>query len=548
MTDMWLYLRSPELATTTEHRMSAEDTRIPLLEGLLDGLLTPAMLLGSAGQMLYANPACEAWLFDAGVSPQSQPGGRSIAAAALPRDAVCTPAELHGDRGFLVQRPSSAQQIDPVSGLPNAAAAFSTLTKTLRSVAALGNRLCVIHLNMESVRRMGASRGRQQALELERAVGQRIGSLARRGDFVCSLGQGSYCVLSLGCDQVEDALTAASRWVEALSRPYTIAGRDVVCGVAAGVAVAPEHGLAAADLLDHAASAAQLASEAGRNEVRVFAPAWAQALADDLDLESALAQGIEQGQLSLVYQPKFELEPEGLRPRLVGAEALVRWNHPERGLISPARFIPLAERSGLMQRLGAWVMDSACSQIARWQRLGLRVPAVAINVSGQQLVQGDFRWQVERCLSRHGLSASAISLEITESALLADVEESIRLLASLQAMGLSIAIDDFGTGFSSLAYLRRFPADVLKIDRTFVIGIDSDSQAAGILSAIVAMARTLGLELVVEGVENDAQRRALGALGCVLFQGFLFGRPERAESFAAAWLQAGAPSPQGVRV
>ena len=516
---------------------------LELLEQVLECLMVPMIVLAEDGELVYANGAGEAWLFESGIMPVTdlasgdELGVRRIAADALPRDALRSELHVNGAIGTLAHRPASAIQKDPVSGLPNATVAFSTLSKALAAARRLGNHISVTHVSTDLSRRVGVSRGRSDATRLEQALGERLRGLARRGEFPCSLGAGNYCILSMNCEQVEDAFSQAARWVDGLGRPLTVDGRDVVCNVSAGVAVAPEHGLEAGELLDRACFAAQLATRAGRNSIQGFSETLALAMAADMELESELAQGIERGELSLVYQPK--VLANGRNVALTGAEALLRWAHPQLGNISPARFIPIAERAGLMPRLGEWILDRVCAQVALWRNDGKAIVPVAVNVSGQQLAQANFRLRVEQCLSRHGLSAADISLEITESALLQDVDDSIRLLNSLRAMGLQIAIDDFGTGYSSLGYLRKFPANLLKIDRSFVDGIEDDYQAAGIFQAIVGMAETLNMELIVEGVESEGQHRALVSLGCERFQGYLFGRPERPELFAERWLSAG---------
>ncbi len=511
---------------------------LELLEQVLESLMVPMIVLAEDDELVYVNGAGEAWLFESGViANEDAQGARRLAREALPRDALRSELWVGEGLGLLAHRPASAVQKDPVSGLPNATVAFTTLSKSLVAARRLGNHLCVTHLATDMSRRVGITRGRSDSARFEQALGERVRSLARRGEYPCSLGAGNYCILSMNCEQVEDAFSHAARWVEGLSRPLAIEGRDVVCNVAAGIAIAPQHGDEAGELLDRAGFAAHLAGLTGRNAIQPFSETLAAAMAADMELESELAQGIERGELSLVYQPK--VYANGKSVALTGAEALVRWSHPQLGTISPARFIPIAERAGLMPRLGQWILDRVCAQVASWRQAGLYPVPVAVNVSGQQLAQAHFRLQVEQCLGRHRLSSADISLEITESALLQDVDESIRLLESLRAMGLQIAIDDFGTGYSSLGYLRRFPANLLKIDRSFVDGIEDDFQAAGIFQAIVGMAETLNLELIVEGVESEAQHRALVNLGCVRFQGYLFGRPERPEVFAERWLQAG---------
>ena len=280
-------------------------------------------------------------------------------------------------------------------------------------------------------------------------------------------------------------------------------------------------------LLTNAAAALRHAKEQGSNGYAFYSKELNARALIRLNTEGELRRALERREFRLFYQPKVD----ALSGRLLGAEALLRWQHPQRGLVGPGEFISVAESSGLIGALGAWVFSEACRQAKRWQAAGLIVPRVAVNVSGRQFADPNFVAKVQATLVASGLSAALIALELTESMVMRDPPQTVRALHQLKEIGVKLSIDDFGTGYSSLSYLKRFPLDELKIDRSFVDRIDADPDNAAIVVAVIALARSLGLSTVAEGVETPLQLRFLQEKGCDEIQGYLFGKPMPAESF-----------------
>jgi predicted signal transduction protein with EAL and GGDEF domain len=314
----------------------------------------------------------------------------------------------------------------------------------------------------------------------------------------------------------EDAITVASRVTAAMGAPFLLDGREVRVGASVGIARARGNDTAE-ELLRNADLAMYRAKATGKGRYEAFDPAMHVALIDRLELERDLRYAVERGEIALVYQPIVDMATG----EVSGAEALARWYHPVRGLIPPARFVPLAEETGLIGSLGRWVIMEACRQAAQWSDTA----SIAVNVSGRQLEDHGYIFDVADALERSGIAPERLVLEITESVLMRDPQAALERLGALRILGVRIAVDDFGTGYSSLAYLQRFPVNVLKIDKAFVTGVDEGEGGAALVRAIVALGRSLGLGTVAEGVETAEQARALRALGCHYGQGYLFSRP-----------------------
>jgi EAL domain-containing protein (putative c-di-GMP-specific phosphodiesterase class I) len=307
--------------------------------------------------------------------------------------------------------------------------------------------------------------------------------------------------------------------LDAVARPFELSSHRIHVTASVGVAVYPDDSADASALLRHADMAMYRAKELGKNAWQVYSKALRDTMAARLQIEQALRDGIVRGQLFLVYQPKLELSGG----RVVGLEALVRWRHPARGIVSPAEFVPVAEKTDLIVELGAWVLEAACAQMARWRSQGLSLP-VSINVSTRHFAHGTLVAAVEDALLRHRLPAELLELEITEGAMMSDVEQAQQQLLELDALGVAVSIDDFGTGYSSLALLPRLRVDALKIDRSFLASIERED-GESVYRAVLAMAEGLGLRTIAEGVETDAQAAFLRDAGCSQAQGFLFARP-----------------------
>jgi EAL domain-containing protein (putative c-di-GMP-specific phosphodiesterase class I) len=329
---------------------------------------------------------------------------------------------------------------------------------------------------------------------------------------------------------VEDAARIAERIAEALSRPFDLTDDEVLLATSVGIALSSGPGDTPETLLRDADAAMYRAKEGGRNRYEVFDSSMRVEAVERLDLEQALRRALGRSEFRLFYQPVLDVETG----TIVGVEALLRWQHPERGLLRPAEFISLAEETGLILPIGRWALQEACRQAKRWREADPDRPplTVAVNLSARQLAQPDVADMVAEALESTGTDPSQVWLEITESVLTGDTEATIGALRALKALGVRLSVDDFGTGYSSLLYLKRFPVDTLKVDRSFVAGLGTHPEDTAIVAGVVGLAQTLGLTAIAEGVETEEQRAALLALGCDLAQGYLFGHPESPEDLA----------------
>jgi len=317
------------------------------------------------------------------------------------------------------------------------------------------------------------------------------------------------------------AVGVAEQILASLVQPFVLESREFFVTASIGIALSPQDGNELSQLMKNADTAMYHAKERGKNNFQFYQADMNASALERLELESDLRHALEQQEFILYYQPQFS----GDGKRLTGVEALLRWNHPRRGLVPPGDFIPVLEELGLVVDVGDWVLAESCRQLKRWHQEKVRVPKVSVNISARQFSDGQLGTRIASILKETGLSPACLELELTESILMREVSEALQILASLKNLGLSIAVDDFGTGYSSLNYLKQFPIDVLKIDRTFVDGLPSGEQDAQIVRAIIAMAHSLNLAVIAEGVETHEQLEFLREHGCDEIQGYLFGRP-----------------------
>jgi len=341
------------------------------------------------------------------------------------------------------------------------------------------------------------------------------------------MGGDEFTVLLPDLEGAEDATEVANRAIEACRLPWNLDGREFRVTTSIGIAMYPNDGEDAESLIQNADTAMYRAKEQGRDNYQLFTAAMNVAVVERLALETDLRRGLEREEFVLHYQPQVSIGTG----EIVGMEALVRWQHPERGLVPPAEFLLVAEETGLIGPLDEWVLRTACAQNAAWQRAGHTPMPVAVNVSACQFQGGDLLDTVTQVLEETGMNPQYLQFEITEGAAMRDADSTITTLNQLRQMGIRIAIDDFGIGHSSLSYLSRFPIDVLKIDRSFVDDLSTDPNDAAIASTIIAMAKTLSLKVIAEGVETEDQLAFLKEQGCDEMQGFLFGEPVPAEEF-----------------
>src|SRR5215831_1020727 len=410
---------------------------------------------------------------------------------------------------------------DALTKLPNRLLLEDRVQQAVDECRAEGERCAVLFVDLDRFKMLNDSLGHFAGDTVLRAVAERLRESLRLEDTVARLGGDEFVVLLKRVARPTDAAEVARKIMESVSRPFIVDDQELRIGSSIGVAVFPDHGDNPARLVANADAAMYHVKKTGRANVAYFTPEMGTFFPQRLALESELRAALEKDQLVLHYQPKVDMA-DG---RIVGMEALVRWQHPKRGLVLPSEFVPFAEETGLVVPLGNWVLRAACRQAREWQRRGAEVP-VAVNISGVQFQQrGELVESVARALDAAGLPARLLELEITESVVMHNAPEARVMLEHLHQMGVGLSIDDFGTGYSSLNYLKRFPIDKLKIDQSFIRDLSVDSDDAAIVQAIIALAHGLRLRVVAEGVERADQYDYLRALGNDEYQGFLYSRP-----------------------
>jgi len=405
---------------------------------------------------------------------------------------------------------------DSLTGLPNRVLARDRLEQAIALARRNHSAAAVLFLDLDNFKTVNDSLGHSTGDQLLCAVAQRLVAAVRDSDTVSRQGGDEFLVILGGITDDEAATTAAVKILDQLSAPFVIAGVEVSTTGSLGIAVFPQDGADADSLLKHADLAMYRAKDAGRNAFRFFDAEMNNSVVEHLQLTTGIRQALRNHEFTLHYQPQFELASG----RIVGAEALIRWRHESLGFIPPAKFIPVAEHSGLIHELGAWVLHEACSQAKQWRTDGLGDLVVAVNVSPVQFRRDDIEREVATALVDTGLSPSCIELELTESLLLADSEHLNGVLKRLRSMGIQFSIDDFGTGYSNLGYLSRFDVERLKIDQSFVRRMLDNPSDEGIVRAIIEMAHCLKLQVVAEGIEDAPTLKRLTALGCEFGQGF----------------------------
>jgi diguanylate cyclase (GGDEF)-like protein len=413
---------------------------------------------------------------------------------------------------------------DPLTDLPNRMRLREVLSEALRR-AGSGGGVAVLCLDLDRFKHVNDSLGHPVGDGLLALVAERLRACVREGDCVARLGGDEFAVVQAGLDQPGGAHRLARAVIEALSMPYEVAGHQIVVGASVGIALGPEDGDDPDRLLKSADLALHRAKADGRGGYSFFEPHMDAAMQARRALEVDLRQALGRGEFALHYQPLVNVASRNV----TGFEALLRWHHPERGLISPAEFIPLAEEIGLIGPIGEWVLRQACTDAAAW-------PApigVAVNLSPVQFRSRHLVTAVFSALAGSHLPASRLELEITEAVMLDDTESTLATLHQLRALGVRISMDDFGTGYSSLSYLRRFPFDKIKIDQSFIRDLPDRSDSVAIVRAVSGLGRSLGMTTTAEGVETTEQLAALEREGCDEVQGYLFGRPAPVGELAA---------------
>jgi len=467
--------------------------------------------------------------------------------AVAARDDTGAVLRLHGTTQDITERKSTEQRIqrlvlyDSLTDLPNRQYFRELTTHALAQAARAQQKVAVLVLDLDRFKRVNDTLGHDVGDQLLAAVGARLSKSLRaadqvaRGDepvadgMLARLGGDEFTIRLANVPDAAGIAKLVRRLLTGLAQPFPVAGQEIVVTASAGIAVYPHDGEDADTLIKNADSAMYHAKQQGKDNFQFFSPSMNASSLQKLTMETMLRKALERGELVLHYQPKVMAASR----RIAGVEALIRWRHPELGMVPPGEFIALAEETGLILPIGDWVLAEACRQAAAWKAAGLSIGGIAVNMASPNFAQKDFVAKVAAELMRARVRCGAIEIELTESILMQDAEAARKTLHALKEHGLRLSIDDFGTGYSSLAYLKRFPIDTLKIDRAFVRDVTANAEDASITSAIIALAASLGLSVVAEGVETESQASFLQAKGCDYLQGYLFSRPITADEIAA---------------
>jgi diguanylate cyclase (GGDEF)-like protein/PAS domain S-box-containing protein len=425
------------------------------------------------------------------------------------------------DRKNAEERIQHLAYSDALTGLPNRALLHDRLANALADARRQKYKIALLFLDLDRFKNINDSLGHSVGDLLLQKVAERLKRFAREQDTVARLGGDEFLIMLTHVKDVPDAAVATERLMDAMTAEFVIEGHHLNVSCSVGISIFPEHGADSETLIKNADRAMYSAKESGRNGFRFFTEDMDAQAVERLTLESSLRLALDKKELFLVYQPQMDIASG----KIIGLEALLRWQHPKLGLVLPDKFIRIAENSGLIVPIGEWVLRTACSQARKWQDEGVPAVSVAVNVSAIQFRQEDFCELIRRVLHETGLAPQYLELELTESLLLANANVTLSVLKELKSMGLTLAIDDFGTGYSSFNYLRQFRVSKLKIDRSFIRDIAVNPDDAAITTAIISMAKSLKLKVIAEGVENEAQMSFLRARQCDEIQGYYFSKP-----------------------
>lgn len=422
---------------------------------------------------------------------------------------------------------------DNLTGLPNRSVLLDRVNQAIYHALIKNTHLALISLTLDRFKKINETLGHHVGDCLLQEVAQRLNTLVPQGQTVAKDSGSQFFILLEEVPQQEDVVDLADVVLKGIKQSFHANGHELIPSCSLGIAFYPEQAENSTELLARADVAMRTSKDdMGGGAVTVYDPKYGEIAPQSLRMEADLKHAIENDKLHIHYQPQFNLENDVL----VGFEALVRWNHPAEGPASPGEFIPLAEETGLIHSLGRWVLRQVCQQIHSWEQAGISVVPVAVNVSSLQMKKNNFVHILEECLNEFQITAQLIELEITESAVMDRLEKSMELLSAIRGLGVKLAIDDFGTGYSSLSYLKSFPFSKLKIDRSFVMDLENDENDAAIITAIISMAKSLGLKTIAEGVETELQKQFLIKHGCDEVQGFLMSRPLPVEAIETNYL------------
>jgi diguanylate cyclase (GGDEF)-like protein/PAS domain S-box-containing protein len=485
--------------------------------------LTERVLRGEKGKLefeIVGLKGTHRWLETHAV-PLASDGGGTPMLLSITRDIT--------ERKLTERRLSYLAHNDHLTGLPNRVQFIERLEQAMVEADHNERLVGIVFLDLDRFKYINDSLGHQAGDKLLQEVAVRLNGAVRRGDTVARFSGDEFALALADMAHVDDATHVAQKILDVFKQPFRISGRELFVGASLGITLYPFDDRDALGLLRNADVAMYRAKESGRNSYQFYAAEMTAKATERLSLESDLRSALDRGELLLHYQPIADCRTG----RLLGMEALLRWDHPGRGMIPPLHFIPLAEETGLIVPIGEWVLRTACEQCQAWHRLGYPSLTVAVNLSVRQFHRQDLAASVHDILRATGLDPASLTLELTESLIMQQADASIAALRDLKAMGMRLSVDDFGTGYSSLSYLKRFPLDTLKIDQSFVRDIPGDADDAAIAGAVITMAHSLGLKVVAEGVETAEQLRFLREHGCDSMQGYYFSRPLPAEQFEA---------------
>ncbi|MBI5431021.1 MAG: EAL domain-containing protein [Nitrosomonadales bacterium] len=431
------------------------------------------------------------------------------------------------ERKAAEERMAYLAQHDVLTGLPNRMVFQDRVQQAITYAGRQQTKVALLFMDLDRFKNVNDTLGHHVGDLLLQEVAQRILQCVRSSDTVSRQGGDEFVIMLPNLDDLGDIVQVVNKLIENVATPYELAGYTMHVTTSVGVSIYPQDGHDSETLLRNADTAMYQAKDAGRNRYRFFTQEMNNSIAKRVRLENMLRNALKNNELLLHYQPKVDLRSG----EIVAVEALVRWQHPDDGLISPADFIPIAEETGMIVPLGEWVINEACRQTREWREMGLRDIVMAVNLSPLQFLARDLMWVIFAALTRNGLPGSALEFEITESAMMANPEKTTAMLQSMHELGARISIDDFGTGYSSLAHLKKFPIDVLKIDQSFVRDLSVDNDDAAIVKAVIGMAQSLSLNVIAEGVETTEQLRFLEELDCDEMQGYYFSKPLPADEF-----------------
>lgn len=416
---------------------------------------------------------------------------------------------------------------DTLTGLPNRLLFYDRLSHAISKARRLKHPVALLFLDLDRFKNINDSLGHEVGDQVLRQVAKRLEALVRDSDTLARLGGDEFVIALEQTKEARDVTVVANKIIESLSAVLQVGPNELYVTTSIGISLFPADGEDVEGLMKSADVAMYRAKECGRNLFQFFTMDMNEKVREALFMENNLRKALEKQEMALYYQPQIEMSSG----KLIGMEALIRWHHPQLGIISPVKFIPMAEDTGLIIPIGKWVLDTACKQTQQWQEAGYPPCKVAVNISPKQFRHGDLVENVATALKDSGLAARFLELEITESVLMEDMEQSIATMEKLKSMGITLAIDDFGTGYSSLSCLSRFPLSKLKIDKSFVQDIAELSENNAIAEGIIALAKTLNLEVIAEGIEGERQMDFLQSKGCKQGQGYYFSRPMPADAF-----------------